>query len=173
MFKTDADTSHAWPLLFTHRGIILGNGFLADIELHGRILARAEADGVWIDGVNPAAIALGAATLNDTHAELRSTLARVFIDFAEQTRTFEEFKARAEAFFHETDDESARAWTAAVEAVRAGLMLVPDGIQRRDAASPLFITVTPKPLEAVTPKDNQIVQQESQGGYYSAYARAA
>ena len=78
-------TSHAWPLLFKHHGTILGKGFLADIEIHGRVLATPEADGVWIDGVNPGAISLGAATLNDTHAELRSTLARVFIDFAEQT----------------------------------------------------------------------------------------
>src|SRR5688572_29914780 len=94
-------TAHAWPLIFKHHGTLLGKGFLADIEIRGRVLARPEADGVWIDGVNPAAIAFGAATLNATHTELRDTLARVFVDFAEETSGFEEFKARAEQFFNE------------------------------------------------------------------------
>ena len=164
-------SSHSWPLLFKHRGTILGKGFLADIEIHGRLLATPEADGVWIDGVNPGAISLGAATLNDTQAELRSMLARVFIDFAEQTANFAEFKVRVEAFFNESDEESEREWEAAVEAVRGGRVAGPDGLQRQDAKAPRFVKVTQKTVEAVTPKDNEIVQH--QDTYYAAYAKAA
>ncbi len=58
---------------------------------------------MWIDGVNPGAIALGAKTLNETPVELRNTLARVFIDFAREALDFDDFKARVEAFFEETD----------------------------------------------------------------------
>src|SRR5687767_13938071 len=123
-------SSHAWPLLFKHHGTILGKGFLADIEIHGRVLARPEAGGVWIEGVNPGAISLGAATLNDTHAELRATLARVFVDFAEQTAGFDEFKTRIEQFFHETDKDTEQEWEAAVEAVRAGRVAGPERIPR-------------------------------------------
>ena len=172
MSKTGT-TAHAWPLLFEHHGTLLGKGFLADIEIHGRVLARPEADGVWIDGVNPGAISLGAKTLNDTHTELRATLARVFVDFAEQTSSFEEFKARAEQFFHETDDETEHEWAAAVEAVRAGMVVGPDGIPSRDADAERYIKVTQKTVEAVTPKDNTIVQAESADAYYAAYAKAA
>ena len=163
--------SSVWPLLFKHQGTILGKGFLADIEIHGRLLATPEADGVWIVGVNPGAISLGAATLNDTHAELRSTLAKVFIDFAEQTDNFDEFKACVEAFFNETDPDTQREWDEAVEAIRAGRVSGPDGVPRQDANAPRYIKVTPKPVEAVTPKDNNIVQEESQDAYY--YAKAA
>ncbi len=167
-------SSHAWPLLFKHHGTILGKGFLADIELHGRVLARPEADGVWIDGVNPGAISLGAATLNETLVELRSTLARVFIDFAEQTDGFDALKARIEEFFNETDPESEREWDSAVEAIRAGRVTGPDGIPRQDAtAARRYVKVTPKPIEDVTPKDNTIVQQESLDAFYAIYDRAA
>lgn len=165
--------SHAWPLLFSHHGMILGKGFLADIEVNGRVLATVEADGVWIDGVNPGGIALGAQTLNATHVELRNTLARVFIDFAEQTSGFDDFKARVEAFFNETDDDTVREWDAAVEAVRAGRITGPDGIPRRDANSQCYIKVTRKTEAAITPKDNNIVQQESQDEIYAVYTKAA
>jgi len=163
----------AWPLLFRHHGTLLGKGFIADIEIHGRLIAKPEADGVWVDGVNPGAISLGAATLNDTHAELRATLARIFVDFAEQTSNFDEFKARAEQFFNETDADTAREWDTAVEAIRAGQVLGPDGIPRQDANTACYIKVTRKAVEAITPKDNTIVQQESQDAYYAAYAQAA
>jgi len=166
-------TSHAWPLFFKHHGTILGKGFLADIEIHGRLLARPEADGVWIDGVSPGAIALGAATLNDTHVELRATLARVFVDFAEQTSGFEEFKARVEQFFNESDEESEQEWNSAVDAVRAGRVPGPDGVPKQDANTAGYVKVTPKPVEDVTPKDNTIVQQESQDTLYAVYAEAA
>jgi hypothetical protein len=165
-------TSLAWPLFFKHHGTLLGKGFLADIEIHGRLLARPEAGGVWIDGVNPGAIAFGGATLNETHAELRDTLARIFVDFAEQAADFDGFKTLVEGFFAESDDETLREWDAAVAAVRAGVP-GPDGVPRRDASAEPYIRVTPKPVEAVTPKDNTIVQQESQDALYAAYAEAA
>ena len=161
--------SHAWPLLFSHHGTILGKGFLADIEIHGRILATPEAEGIWVDGVNPGAIALGAATLNDTHVELRNTLARVFIDFAEQTASYEEFCEKVEEFFNATDPDTEHAWAAAVAAVRAGRITGPEGIQRQNAETRRYVKITRKAVEAITPKDNTIVQQESQD-YYAAVA---
>lgn len=171
--QTASTEPTAWPLLFRHRGTILGKGFLADIEIHGRLLARSEPDGVWVDGVNPGAISLGAKTLNDTHAELRQTLARLFVDFAEETAGFDEFAARVDAFFHETDPATEQEWDAAVAAIRAGRVMGPAGVERQDADAPRFVRVTLKTVEAITPKDNSIVQQESQDAYYAVYADAA
>ena len=57
----------AWPLCFTYAGSVIGNGFLAHVDLCGRLLAVPEADGVWLYGVNPAAVAVGAPTLSDAN----------------------------------------------------------------------------------------------------------
>lgn len=96
------------------------------------------------------------------------------MDFAEQTQGFDELKARAEQFFNETDQETVQEWETAVESVRAGRIAGPDGVPRQDAtAVRCYIKVTEKAIEAITPKDNTIVQQESQDAYYSVYAEAA
>ena len=48
--------SIAWPLIFTYAGPVFGKGFLAQVELCGRLLAVPEIEGVWLDGVNPEAL---------------------------------------------------------------------------------------------------------------------
>lgn len=169
MNQTDTK-SFAWPLLFTHRGTILGKGFLADIEFEGRVLATPELDGVWVNGVHPGAIAVGAATLADTYSELFNTLGRVFVDFAEQSSSFDEFKYLVEKFYYESDAETEQEWDATVAAVRAGRVNGPDGMSRRAVSDP-YIKVTQKTADAVTPQDNTLVQQESREAY--AYPLAA
>ena len=162
--------SLAWPLLFTYRGTILGNGFLAEVEFQGRVLATPEIDGVWVDGVNPGAIAVGGKTLADTRTELINTLARVFVDFAEQQGTFDDFRARVERFYSETDTNTEREWAEAVAAVRGGTVVGPEGMPKKDADSTPYVKVTRKSAEAVTPKDNTVVQQESRHQQYAAAA---
>ena len=157
----------AWPLLYSHLGTIMANGFLAEIELHGRLLATEEPEGVWIDGVNPGAIAVGAKTLSDTHVELRNTFARVFIDFADQSEDFNEFKAKVEHFFNETDPGTERDWEDAVLAVRSGAVVGPEELPRVNANTKRSVSVRLKTAETVTTKDNSIIQQESQDHYYA------
>ena len=142
--------SHALPLLFTHRGTILGNGFLAEIEFLGRVLATLEVDGVWVDGVNPGAIAVGAKTLVDTKKELDNALVRVFVDFAEHTASFEDFSSRVENFYNESDTDTMREWQEAVAAVRAGKTTGPEGMVKRDAETAPYVKVTRKTAKAVT-----------------------
>src|ERR1700739_4655066 len=114
MNNAEETKSPAWPLLFTHRGTIMGKGFLAEIEFQGRVLATPEVEGIWVSGVHPGAIAVGAATLADTHTELFNTLGRVFVDFAQQSGTFDEFKAMVERFYYESDPETEHEWEQAV-----------------------------------------------------------
>lgn len=154
-------TSIVWPIVFTHRGTILGNGFLANIELRGRLLAMPELEGVWLYGVTPGALSLGATTLNDASAELRDMLTRLFIDFAHEAPDFDGFKATVEKFFAESDAETEADWNAAVASVRAGRVPVPDGLPRQDADGETFINVTLKPVEQLTTMDNPLVQQEA------------
>src|SRR5829696_677493 len=75
----------AWPLIFRHRGPVLGNGFVAIVEFDGRILGRPDGpnDAIWIDGVNPGGFAFGAANIRAVRLELQSTLSKILIDIAE------------------------------------------------------------------------------------------
>ncbi len=90
-----------WPLLFTHKGSVFGNGFLADIELCGRLLAEPNAEGVWLYGVKPGALAVGAVNLATANTELLKALVAVFVDFAEESKTFGQFKSMVEQYFNE------------------------------------------------------------------------
>lgn len=153
--------SVAWPLTFTYRGTILGRGFVADIDLQGRLISTPEVDGVWLYGVNPGAIAVGAPSLNAANLELRSTLTRLFIDFAEQAASFKEFKTRIEAYLDETDAATTQEWETARAQVRSGQIPVPDGLPKKQDACTCFVKVTEKKLETLTPQDNLLLQQES------------
>jgi hypothetical protein len=151
----------AWPLIFRHRGTTVGRGFVAEIEMDGRLLGTFDVDGVWLYGVNPGALAVNADNLASTNAALRETLARLCVDFAVQAETFADFKAAVETFFFESDDESLREWERARDAVRDGRVALPFGLSRQEAPTPT-VRVTEKQLEDLTPKDNGIVQQESE-----------
>lgn len=144
----------AWPLLFRFRGPVLGKGYIAVVELLGRVLARPENDAVWLDGVNPGALAVGASSIKTANKELNSALTAVFVEFAEQAATFDDFKAAVVAFFHETDRETVSEWETSVAAVQKGKLLSPGLLPVLPAQSPLTVNVTYKPVETVTPQDN-------------------
>ena len=153
-------TSPAWPLVFSYKGTILGQGFLADIKLQGRLLAVPELEGVWLYGVNPGALAVGAPTLAAANAELRNSLTRVFIDFAGSVPTFGEFSRLIEQFLDETDDESTREWEAALQEVRAGHMPALEGLSKMPWH--LEVVVTEKRVDTVTPQDNILSQEDAE-----------
>jgi hypothetical protein len=149
---------NAWPLLFKHRSPVLGNGFVALVEMHGRLLARPDAeqgpDGIWIDGVNPGALALPAENIRSASHALRSALTGVLVDFAEEASSFDDFKAAVEEFFRETDAETVGEWEACVAEVQSGRLSSPGLLPVLSANVPLLVQVTRKSTEAVTPKDN-------------------
>jgi hypothetical protein len=149
----DEVKSAAWPLFFTYKGPVFGNGFLSYVELCGRVLAVQETEGVWLNGVNPGAFAVGATTLETANQALREALAKVFIDFAETTDSFESFKTMVEGYYHATDPETVGEWERAVKAVAEGLMPVPEGLPRKPGWK-CFLRVSQKSIEQITPGDN-------------------
>jgi len=149
----DTVKSAAWPLLFTYNGPVFGNGFLSYVELCGKLLAVQETEGVWLEGVNPGAFAIGATTLEKASQTLPEALTKVFVDFAETTDSFEAFKRTVEDFYEATDPETTSAWDRAVEAVRDGLMPVPEGLLRKPGWK-CFVRVTERSLDQLTPRDN-------------------
>ncbi len=166
---TDTMKSVAWPLLFTYKGPVFGKGFLSYVELCGKLLAVPETEGVWLNGVNPGAVAVGARTLDEANRELRDVLTRVFIDFAETTDSFSGFKAAVERFYGETDPGTVEEWEQAIEAMQSGLVPVPSGLLRKPAGWDCFVRVTEKSLDQVTPLDNPPLR----GGQQPPLAAAA
>ena len=159
-----------WPLIFPYRGTIIGKGFLAEVVIQARVLARPESDGVWVDGVNPGAIAVGAPTLRETQHELRSTLDKLFIDFADESNEFDDLKAAIERFVEQSDPDTQREWDEARAAVRAGEIPVPGDLRRETGEAPVSVDVTVKHVDRTTPKDNLSWQQSDVGSNYATAA---
>lgn len=149
-------TPAAWPLYFTYSGPIIGRGFLASVKFCGRLLASPETEGVWLDGVNPGGFAVGGKSFEDANLQLRETLTKVMVDFAFEADSFETFKGSIERFYHETSDDVVAMWEEGVEALKAGTLLVPPGLQRKPADWNCFIHVEPRRLEELTPQDNPV-----------------
>lgn len=142
------------PLVFSYTGTILGKGFLAEIELSGRLLACQEIDGFWLYGVRPGALSVGDANLGTANIALRETLTRLFIDVARESETFEAFRSSLLTFFDETDSETLKEWGEAVTRVRQGAVNVPNGLPKKTAEIEPFINVKLKAISEVTPADN-------------------
>lgn len=146
-------TCTSYPLLFTFLHKVEGNGYLAEIKVHGRLLAVQEEDCWWMYGVNPGALAASGPSRAEAYMEFRKTLMEVLFDLASESDSFYEFSAAAKAFFHETDPDSIAEWEAARELVRAGKVTI-EGMTRETSESPRRIEVTKK--QDFTAKDNAV-----------------
>ena len=159
-----------WPLIFHYKGTIIGKGFLVEIAIQARVLARPESDGVWVDGVNPGAIAVGAPTLRETEHALRSTMDKLFIDFANEANDFDAFRSAVVRFVEQSDPGAQREWEDARADVRAGAVPAPDGLRRETTEAPFAVDVAVKRVETATPKDNLSWQQSDANTIYAAAA---
>lgn len=110
-----------YPLYFRYRDPILGNGFVAQVEVQGRVLCTQDPeDGAlwWMVGVEPGAIVASGAERSSAHDEFRRVFLTALFDIAEESGTFEEFRAGVEAFFYQTNGPAAVEWEDAVCYVR-------------------------------------------------------
>jgi hypothetical protein len=130
------------PLLFTYKDRVVGMGFTAMVSSHGRVLATtSEGDeDVWIYGVEPGALAASGSDPKEALEAFRQSFTNILRDFAGETHTFEDFSAAVNGFFNAVNEENAREWQLAVDAVRAGQINIPD-IQREPAESRRFVQV--------------------------------
>ncbi len=152
-------TTTVLPLLFSYRGPIVGHGYMAKIDLCGRLLSRVEAGSTWLEGVNPGAIAVSADSLQEANSELRRALTNVFSDFAEEAATQAKFRALVRQFFKDTDQETVAEWKAAVVSVRQGNVRAPDGLHAVPAETEIYVRVSCKKLALLTPTDNDAAAQ--------------
>ena len=149
-----------YPILFTFRNKISGNGFLAKVAVHGKSLAVEEEGGWWMYGVEPGDLAAGGATFNDAQAAFRKTFTAILFDIAEETEDFKSFKAEVAKFFRGVNQPTEQEWQAAVLEVRAGRITadaISDGLPILPAESPRSVEV--KLLRFFKPKDNVLDPQ--------------
>ena len=141
-----------WPLWLAHRGVTVGRGFIARVEIDGRLLAHQDSTGIWLEGVTPAGLVIdaGASAIDDLRPQVRQTLVDALDLFAKDAGTFGEFRDAVQVFLSTTDEEASRAWHAAVERVR-GTRERPGGLDVWPADRETSVTVAEMAVEDLTP----------------------
>jgi hypothetical protein len=110
-----------YPVMFTFRDAVSGNGFLSGVTVSGRATLVREADGKWwMNGVRPAAITEMGSTAPEAFANFRNAYRALLFDFAADAKNHADFKGAVERFYHEGDAEEENIWASAVEAIRNG-----------------------------------------------------
>lgn len=148
-------TLRTWPLWLAHRGVTVGRGFIARVELDGRLLARRDSTGVWLEGVAPAGLVIdaGASEMDELRSQVRQTLVDALDLFAKDAGTFGEFRDAVQSFLSTTDEEASRAWHDAVKRVRSAREERPGGLEVWPADRETSVTVTEMAVEDLVPEE--------------------
>lgn len=144
-----------FPLLFRRQRLVAGRGFVAHVDIRGRLVAHRTDAGFWLSGVEPGDVSASGATLHEAFAAFQESLAGVLADIAMDPASFDEFEVEVSAFFASRDGEEERIWNEAVECVRTN----PDdtrflNLLRLSADDPRGVKVTLLQPSAVSPSDN-------------------
>jgi predicted RNase H-like HicB family nuclease len=148
-----------FPLLFTIRELISGNGFLAGVIGQGRCLMvnEGEEEGWWIYGVQPGGIAASGKTPEEAYLRYIIALRNLFADLASQSSDFRTFQTSVETFFAQIDREDEGRWKVAVGVVRTGADVDSpvSELPRQQAETPVSVEVVEVELpDELTPAWN-------------------
>jgi hypothetical protein len=143
-----------YPLFFTFLDKVEGDGYLADVAVHGQLLAVKEDDDTWsMYGVTPGGVAASGKTRGEAYIEFRDNLMAVLFDIAARERKdFFAFRREAKRFFDEVNRPTLAEWEEARSLVRAGKLDV-EGLRREAQESPRRIEIKQKTKFAA--KDNR------------------
>ena len=110
-----------YPVMFTFKEVVSGNGFLAGITLSGRALIEKEGDSEWyVYGTHPGGIADTGTSPMEAFSNFRNKFKTVLFDIAEESANFGAFKAEVERFYRECGKDEEARWNAAARALRSG-----------------------------------------------------
>lgn len=109
-----------YPLVFSFRDLIAGNGYVAVVSMDGRVvLSEEDNQEVWMFGVQPGGIAGGEWQRQAAFTEFKRSYLSVLFDIAAEARSFDEFKDRTTSFFNEVNEPNASDWEKALAEVRS------------------------------------------------------
>ncbi len=110
-----------YPLMFTFRDAVSGDGFLAGVTLSGRALMVKEGENEWcVYGVRPAAIAETGTTPQEAYLRFRNRYKDVLFDISGESKNFEDFRRETERFYYEPDAQEEQRWEEAFQNLRCG-----------------------------------------------------
>jgi len=110
-----------YPVMFTVRDVVSGNGYLAGVTISGRAVMCQEDDGKWwVYGVRPGAIADSGTTPQEAFHQFRDRYKTLLFDIADEAADFEAFKNEVERFYTQEDSEEENRWVAAFQEIRNG-----------------------------------------------------
>ena len=114
----------AYPLMFTFRDTIYGNGYLAKVTLSGRALTVRDYGEWWMYGVCPSGMAANGDTPQSAFSLFRERYEQVLFDFALDADGFSDFHDHVNEFFHENprDPEDVERWDTSFHLIREGRM---------------------------------------------------
>ena len=121
-----------YPLVFTYRDLIEGQGFVSRVAINGRALMRIELDDqgqeteAWIFSVNPGGICADGSSSPAAALSFRDRYLLTLLDIAAEAASFDEFEAEIERLFHDTNNRFLTQWNTAHELVRSGSDQVKD-----------------------------------------------
>jgi len=151
--------TRTYPLIFTFRDDVDGEGFLARVTIRGRALMVDEGDGWWLYGVEPGGMAESGGTPHEAYQRFRRAFTAVLFETAVDAKSFDDFESEIRRFARETDQEEEARWLEVSAAIRSG-EIVPeapfDSLPRKSADLPVEVQVErlDEPQRAFTPKDN-------------------
>src|SRR5882724_8873971 len=110
-----------YPVMFSFKDVVSGNGFLSGITLCGRALMCKEEDGKWWTyGVHPGGMAETGDAALEAFSNFRNSYKKVLFDISEEAANFDAFKTEVERFYAECGDGEEERWNAAAKAFRSG-----------------------------------------------------
>jgi predicted RNase H-like HicB family nuclease len=115
-----------YPVMFTVRDAVVGNGFVAGVTVSGRAVMCEDDGKWWVYGVRPSPVAETGSTPEEAFLRFRNTYKNVLFDLAEDCETYETFRAAVERFYYQPDPEEEERWETAFKAIRMQ-QTVPEG----------------------------------------------
>lgn len=141
------------PLICTYTDNVVGKGYVAKVEMRGRILAVIEDDcSVSLYAVEPCGWADTAGNLYEACVIFRQTYTAMLYDLAQEADTFEAFRDGVKAI-EACADPLNESWKEAVVAHRSELAEKLD-LRVEPAATMAYLRV--HKMSALSPEDNQL-----------------
>lgn len=122
-----------YPIVFTYRELIVGNGFVATVESTGRCLMEDFGDSdVWVSGVHPSGFSAGADNQQSASEAFQREHRVALLDMADDAPDFDSFQAMVRDFHAQKSEIGEMEWWEAVHQVRAGI-ITSDWLQKVSA----------------------------------------
>jgi hypothetical protein len=121
-----------YPLAFTFRDLVMGNGFVASVVLEGRGLLTEEVDGsFWVYGVQPGGLADGGENRDAALCKFKNGYLSVLYDIAAKAANFAAFEKDVAEFFRQVNAPNRKVWQTVLAKVRRSKRVL-DGLDREN-----------------------------------------